>query len=121
MEYGIAKAARLKRAWLQNKSGNFIKPEATSGLNTLSTTLMPKNLRVFMPDPEGKDAYPIVTYSWFLLYGNYSNPKRLVAIKDFVRWCLADGQQDSEPLGYIPLAPQVVSLTTKALDSITAK
>jgi phosphate transport system substrate-binding protein len=116
LEYGIAKAAGLKMAWLQNKAGNYVKPGANSGLETLLTTEMPSNLRVFMPDPEGKDAYPIVTYSWLLLHGKYDNPKTLTATKDFLRWCLDDGQRDSESLGYIRLAPNVVSLANKALE-----
>jgi phosphate transport system substrate-binding protein len=121
LEYGIAKAAGLKMAWLQNKSGNYIKPGGNSGLETLLTTEMPSNLRVFMPDPEGKESYPIVTYSWLLLHGKYDDPKKLATIKDFVLWCLDDGQHDSESLGYIRLAPHVVSLTNKALESVAQR
>jgi phosphate transport system substrate-binding protein len=121
VEYGIAKAAGLSMAWLQNKSGNYVKPAANSGLETLLKTEMPSNLRVFVADPEGKDSYPIVTYSWLLLHGKYDDSKKLATIKDFVRWCLDDGQYDSESLGYIRLAPHVVSLTNKALDSVAQR
>jgi phosphate transport system substrate-binding protein len=34
----------------------------------LAGAALPENLRLFLPDPEGKDAYPIVTYTWLLAY-----------------------------------------------------
>ena len=121
VEYGSARAAALGMAWLENKSGNYIKPGGTSGLETLLRTEMPTNLRVFMPDPDGKDSYPIVTYSWLLLHRKYDDQKKLAAITEFARWCLDEGQRESESLGYIRLSPPVVSMTSKALDAVTGK
>jgi phosphate transport system substrate-binding protein len=118
VEYGTARAAGLGMASLENKAGNYIKPTGTSGLETLLQATMPANLILFMPDPDGKNSYPIVTYSWLLLYGKYDDPQKLDALKDLVRWCLDEGQQESESLGYIRLAPHVVSAATHALESI---
>ena len=71
MEYNYAQHAGLAMAALQNKAGKFISPSATAGQATLAATQndMPANLRMFFPDPPGEDSYPIVTYSWILLYG----------------------------------------------------
>ncbi len=121
VEYGTAKMAGLGMAWLENKAGNYIKPTGNSGLETLLQTKMPANLRLFMPDPDGKDSYPIVTYSWLLLYEKYDDAKKLAALKEVVRWCLDEGQQESESLGYLRLAPQVVSAATQALGSISER
>ena len=119
VEFGEAKRAGLGMAWLENKAGNYIKPTGTSGLETLLQTKLPANLRVFMPDPDGNDSYPIVTYSWLLLYKKYDDPKKLDTLKEVVRWCLDEGQQESESLGYIRLAPDAVSAATHALESIS--
>jgi len=75
-------AAGLAMAELQNKAGKFIAPSATSGQATLTATQsdMPANLRRFFPDPPGEDSYPIVTYSWILLYGHYPDQKCLCRI-----------------------------------------
>jgi phosphate transport system substrate-binding protein len=121
VEYGTAKRAGLGMAWIENKAGNYIKPSGTSGLETLLQAKMPSNLRLFMPDPDGKDSYPIVTYSWLLLYRKYDDAKKLDVLKDVVRWCLDDGQQDSESLGYIRLAPHVVSVATHSVESISQR
>ncbi len=119
VECGTAKRAGLGMAWLENKAGNYIKPTGTSGLETLLQTKMPANLRAFMPDPDGTDSYPIVTYSWLLLYGKYDDAKKLGTLKELVRWCLDEGQEESEALGHIRLAPQVVSAAIHALESIS--
>jgi phosphate transport system substrate-binding protein len=73
VEYGIAQRARLPMAWLENKAGQFIQPRGDSGMATLLNVEMPENLRIFFPDPDGKDSYPIVTFSWLLLYKQYDD------------------------------------------------
>ena len=73
VEYGMARRAGLSMAWLENKAGQFIEPHGGSGLATLLNTPLPENLRVFFPDPDGQDSYPIVTYSWLLLYKQYDD------------------------------------------------
>jgi phosphate transport system substrate-binding protein len=92
VEYGIAQRGDLAMAWLENKAGAFIQPHGGSGLATLLSVTMPENLRVFAPDPDGEDSYPIVTYSWLLLYKTYDNPQKVNALKNYVTWCLTDGQ-----------------------------
>jgi phosphate transport system substrate-binding protein len=118
VEYGIAKRAGLAMAWLENKAGQVIQPHGGSGLASLLQATLPENLRAFFPDPDGPYSYPIVTYSWLLLYQRYDNPQKVAALKQFVTWCLKDGQTFSEPLGYVRLAPQVVTRALEALDRI---
>jgi phosphate transport system substrate-binding protein len=73
---------------------------------------------MFFPDPPGENSYPIVTYSWILLYGNYIDQKKGRLVKDFVKWGLTDGQKYSEDLGFCSLPPQIRELGLKALDGI---
>jgi phosphate transport system substrate-binding protein len=118
VEYGIAKRIGLAVAWLENKAGQVIQPHGGSGLASLLQAALPENLRAFFPDPDGPHSYPIVTYSWLLLYTRYDDPKKAAALKQYVTWCLKDGQAFSEPLGYVRLAPQVVTRALEALDRI---
>jgi phosphate transport system substrate-binding protein len=118
VEYGIASRAGLKMALLQNKAGNYVQPSADSGLATLSSTRLPDNFRAFFPDPDGEASYPVVTYSWLLLYGKYDDPERRRALQEFVRWCLTEGQQYNNELGYIRVAPREVDRLLAALDAI---
>jgi len=120
MELGYAQAAGLAMAELENKAGKFVAPSQAVGQATLTTTQkdMPANLRMFFPDPPGEDSYPMVTYSWLLLYGSYPDQKKAKALKDFVKWGITDGQKFSEGLGFISLPPTIQELGVKAIDGI---
>ncbi len=118
VEYGMAQRAGLSMAWLENKAGSFIQPHGGSGLATLLNTNMPDNLRVFFPDPDGQDSYPIVTYSWLLLYKQYADQHKAAAVKQYVKWCLTEGQAFNESLGYVRLAPHVIARAIDAVETI---
>jgi phosphate transport system substrate-binding protein len=105
-------------AWLENKAGQVIAPHGGSGLATLLNTPMPENLRVFFPDPDVEDSYPIVTYSWLLLYKQYEDSHKAAALKNYIRWCLIDGQEFNESPGFVRLPARVVSRAVHAVESI---
>ncbi len=118
VEYGIAQRAGLAMAWLENKAGKFIEPTGKSGQATLDSAPLPDNLRAFFPDPAGPDSYPVVTYSWLLLYRQYPEKAKADAVKDLVRWCLDEGQRYNEGLGYLRLSPRVAKQATDALTRV---
>jgi phosphate transport system substrate-binding protein len=120
IEYHFAKRLGLPMAQVQNKAGRYIEPSDRSGQTALANSAgqMPGSLRLFVPDPGGDESYPIVTYSWLLLYGRYQDRDKITALKKFVAWGLGEGQAYSRDLGYIPLPPEVVALSLSALDRI---
>ena len=69
---------------------------------------MPDNFRVFAPDPPGDRSYPIITYTWILAHKKYGDAKKGEAVKQFLDWCLTDGQRHCETLGYVVL-PQALA------------
>ena len=73
---------------------------------------------MFFPDPPGEDSYPIVTYSWLMLYGNYPDQKKGRALQDFVKWGITEGQNFSEELGYCSLPPQIRERALIAIEEI---
>jgi phosphate transport system substrate-binding protein len=119
VEYGYAKDSKLSFAQLQNKSGAFVSATPESGTVTLSTTQFSgDNLRAWPSDPDGQNAYPIATFSWFLLYKKYDSREVEDALKKFVTYSLSDGQKFADELGYIPLPKDVVGKSVAALGSI---
>jgi phosphate transport system substrate-binding protein len=120
LEYGIAKRAGLAMATIENKAGQYVKPDGESGTTTLAntSTKMPPNLRMYLPDPDGSNSYPIVTYTWLLLYKNYSNPARARQVKQFVNWGLTEGQKYAAEYGYAPLPEAVATSALKALAAV---
>jgi phosphate transport system substrate-binding protein len=119
VEYGYAKNNKLSFAALQNKAGEFVTATTASGAATLATTEFPPNLlRAWPSDPDGKDCYPISTFTWLLLYQKYDNQQLADAVKKFVTWGLAEGQKFSDELGYIPLPKEIVDKDLEALKTV---
>lgn len=118
IEFGYATLSKLPMASLENKSGTMVAPSFESAQRTLSSAEMPADLRAWFPDPEGKDAYPIVTYTWLLCYKKYKDPKVAEALKKAIEYCLTDGQKVSQELGYIPLPADVVEKVREAMKQI---
>jgi phosphate transport system substrate-binding protein len=118
VEFGYAKLSKLAMAALENRAGAFVEPTTASGQAALTGAPLPENMRLFLPDPEGQDAYPIVTYTWLLAYKQYDKPGVAAALKQVVRYSLDQGQKVSEEMGYIPLPSAVVAANLQALDNI---
>ena len=53
-----------------------------------------------------------------MLHGQYADPGKRDALKGFVNWALADGQQLSEAEGYIPLPDSVAALARAAVERV---
>jgi phosphate transport system substrate-binding protein len=117
VEYGYAQNNKLSFAQLQNKSGGFVKATPESGAAALATTKFPANiLRAWPEDPEGKDVYPIATFTWLLLYKSGNDKDKLADLKKFVQYGLSDGQQFASSLGYISLPKEVLEKGMTALN-----
>jgi phosphate transport system substrate-binding protein len=118
IEYGYAEQGKLPMAWLENKAGTFIKPSLESGQAALNGVELPPDLRAWLPDPEGPDAYPIITYTWMLFYKKYDDAKKAQTLREVVKYCLTEGQKVSGKMGYIPLPDKVVQVVSQAANNI---
>ena len=76
------------------------------------------DLRGWIPDPDGKDCYPIVGMTWLLCYKTYSNPAAGAALRDVLDHCLVKGQDDAVSLGYIPLPANIVEKAKAAVKTV---
>jgi phosphate transport system substrate-binding protein len=119
IEYGYAQSQKLPVAILQNKAGNYVEPTTASASAALASAELPADLIAWVSDPEGKDAYPIVTFTWMLFYKKYDNKAKSKAIRALVEYGLTDGQKESESLGYVPLPPEVVIKVKTAAETIS--
>jgi phosphate transport system substrate-binding protein len=118
LEFGYARKSKLATATLQNKAGDYVAPGVESGQAALQSVALPENLRAFLPDPDGENCYPIVTFTWLLVHKTYDDPRRAVALKHLCKYALTDGQRECAPLGYVPLPQTVGQRVLQAADSI---
>lgn len=119
VEYSYAKQTGLKYAALENKAGNFVVPTEESASKTLAAVTLPENLRAFIEDPEGADSYPIVSYTWLLVYKQYPDAAKAKAVEAMIEYGLTEGQKNSPELGYIPLPQNVIDKVAAAADAIS--
>lgn len=120
VEYAYAKQNNMKMAALQNKAGEFIVPTPDAAAKALAGAPVPEDFAVSVPDPEAKDAYPIVSLTWLLFYSNYPDAAKVDALKSFMKWAMKDGKTAATELGYIPLPDDLGAKVVTAVDAIKA-
>jgi len=119
IEYGYAVQNKISFATIENKAGKYVKATPESGSKSLASIELPASLIAFEPDPKGEEAYPIVSYTWLLLYKKYDDPAKAETIKAMLEWAITEGQKTSAELGYIPLPTEVVAKLKPAIASIS--
>lgn len=113
---------KMVMASLQNKAGNFIAPSLDATKIGGQVTL-PEDPRVSLTNGDAPNGYPIVSFTWILLYQNQSYGDRSAArVKELLNmlwWMTHDGQQYAEPLSYASLPPEAVKRVETILKSVT--
>lgn len=125
VEEGFAKLTGLAMAALENKSGHFVLPTAANAARALGEAQFNDVLGATIPDPEGPDAYPIVTFTWLVCRKQYRDPKIAAKLKDVLEYCQETapgrGQSLSEHLGYVPLPDEALRRARAAVSRIDTK
>ncbi len=105
---------------VKNSSGVFVKADlaSVSAAAAAVAKTMPDDFRVSITDPPGKTAYPIASFTWLLIPEKFSDSAKRDAIKGFVKWMLADGQNYAEQLSYAKLPKEVIAKEKIALAKI---
>jgi phosphate transport system substrate-binding protein len=111
---------KLPYGRVRNSSGTFIKADLASVTAAAAGAAknMPEDFRVSITDAPGKTAYPISSFTWLLVPSRFSDAAKRDAIKGFVKWMLADGQNYTEALSYARLPKEVVAMELKALNNV---
>jgi phosphate transport system substrate-binding protein len=105
---------------VRNSAGVFVKA-SLGGVTAAAAGAakdMPDDFRVSITNAPGKDAYPISSFTWLLIPAKFSDAAKRDALKGFVAWMLADGQNYAEALSYARLPQEVVAKERKALANI---
>jgi phosphate transport system substrate-binding protein len=120
VELIYAESNKIPYGSVKNSAGSFVKASlaAVSAAAAGAAKDMPEDFRVSITDAPGKTSYPISTFTWLLIPAKFSDAAKRDAIKGFVKWALADGQNYAEALSYAKLPKEVVTKENKAIDKI---
>jgi phosphate transport system substrate-binding protein len=112
VEVAYAIQNKLPYAAIRNASGQFVRPTLAS--ITAAAAGAAKKLgkgtdyRVSIVNAPGKDAYPISSFTWLLVYQNQQDATKAKKLTDFMRWALTQGEQSAASLNYAPLPKNIV-------------
>ena len=105
---------------VRNSDGMFVKADLASVTAAASAAAkqMPADFRVSITNAEGKDVYPVSSFTWLLIPAKIQDQAKKKAIKDFLQWMLSDGQNMVEALSYARLPNEVIAMEQKAIPGI---
>jgi phosphate transport system substrate-binding protein len=113
VEYAYAKQANFDNAALASGAGTYVSPSestfATTGAN--ASNLSATNFNVI----NSGSGYPLVNFSWALVYQKQSNTNAGLALGKVLYWAVTTGQQYAANLGYAPLPANAVALAKSTL------
>ena len=114
LNYGYVNGGQFQQVALQNKAGNFVKANSETSAAGLSKIILDGQLRGADANPEGENAYPIVSLTWILAY-----PESAPGVKETLRYMLSEkSQAKSDALGYVPLPEDLRQKALAAVEKI---
>lgn len=112
VEYSYAKQTKLPYAAMVNAAGNVVLPDdktfaaAAAGADWVRAPGFGVNLN----NINAKDAWPITSATFILMYKNQDNPSQGTEVVKFFDWAFSQGDQAALSLDYVPLPDAVVKL-----------
>jgi phosphate transport system substrate-binding protein len=120
VELIYAESNKIPYGTVKNSAGVFVKASlaAVSAAAADAAKEMPDDFRVSITNAQGKASYPISTFTWLLIPEKFADTAKRDAIKGFLKWALADGQNYAEALSYAKLPKEVVAKELTAINKI---
>jgi phosphate transport system substrate-binding protein len=109
---------QLSYGAVRNKAGRFVQADLESVTEAGNEAAgMAGDFRVSITNAAGRDAYPIASFTWWLMPKDAGGEKR-AAEAELLQWMLTSGQKDCSALGYAPLPRGVASRELQAVNAL---
>lgn len=118
VELAYAVSNNLPFAQLQNAAGNYVSPSVASATAAANGITLPDDTRVMITNSSDPAAYPIVGFTWILVYANQTDPAKGQALVNMLWWAIHAGQADCAGLNYAQLSSAAVTKAEKLINSI---
>jgi phosphate transport system substrate-binding protein len=109
-ELRCGEKSALSIARIRNAAGEFVKP-STKSISDVALAMeskMTDDFRVSLTNAPGKESYPIVSFTWFYVPVHPQDLQRSHALKEYLTWVYASGQEIAQAQGYATLPPSVL-------------
>ena len=122
VELAYVRQNKLPFALMKNAAGVFVAPsiESVTGAAAGVATKLPEttDFRVSIVNAPGKDAYPISSFTYLLVYQTQPDAAKGKKLVDFIKWAIHDGEAAAPSLDYAPLPKNVVTMLDKRLGNV---
>jgi len=119
----FAFAQKIPFAEVENKAGNYIKPDLAS-ISAAAKTAIPVDTRIMLTNADDANAYPISGFTWLIFYKeqNYDGRsfRQAEETLKFLSWIIEEKAQGmAEQVNYASLPAEAVSRAKEILSSVT--
>jgi len=118
VELAYAVQNNMPVALMQNSSGNYIEPSVDSASAAADGVTLPANMLIMITDSSNPKAYPIVGFTWVLVYQNQTNQVKGQELVDLLWWMLTSAQQYNTSLTYPVLPSSAVTIAEAEVNSM---
>jgi phosphate transport system substrate-binding protein len=110
VEYAYVKQNKLAYTLMQNASGKFVSPNASTFGAAAATAdwAHAKDFNLVMTNAPGANSYPIAATTFVLMYKQPKNAANSASARKFFAWALTKGQPQATSLDYVPLPAPLV-------------
>jgi phosphate transport system substrate-binding protein len=119
VELGYGRRNRLSIGLVENAAGNFIAADIssiTAAAVAAKTTL--SDFRTSITNSPGERSYPVSSYGWMIVAEDSDSRAKQLAMKDFLRWMLDQGQTYLEQEGFAKPSRALVEQEQKTVEEI---
>jgi phosphate transport system substrate-binding protein len=111
---------KMPYGFVKNAAGAYVKAsfDSVTAAAAGAAKDMPADFRVSITNAPGKAAYPISSFTWLLIPDKIGDATKREAIKAFLKWMLAAGQNDAAGMSYAPLPQPIVAKELKQIADI---
>ena len=119
IELAYAVQNNITVALMQNSSGNYIAPSIASASAAANGVTLPANMLVMITNSSNPTAYPIVGFTWLLVYQNQTNQVKGQELVNLLWWILTRAQTYNASLTYPQLPAAAITIAEAEVNSIT--
>jgi len=113
VEYSYAKSNNMAHVNLRNQAGNFVAPDDLTFKAAAAGAAWDKSLYQILTDQPGKDAWPITTATFILMYKSQDKPAQAAAALKFFDWAYVNGDKMAADLDYVPMPDSVKAIVRR--------
>jgi phosphate transport system substrate-binding protein len=119
VEFVYALENHLSFGKVRNRNGEFVGASLESiALAAKRGAEIGDDFKVSIVDSPDAGAYPIASFTWFVVPAHIADDAKRNAIAGFLKWALGPGQRQAAALGYLALPRDLVTKEEEAIARI---